>query len=162
MGIENSSRIRSFYPFCIPDPGVKKEPNPGSATLAGCLCQLLKGCSEALKHKKLGRLYFCFFSRAGAILPYSPFSLVTGGGRPEQQLAAAGKVGAAEGVEGRRPLHGLPTGHGIRLRESFLLAKNLVQCCGSGSGIRCLFDPWIRDPEWFFPGSRIPDPKTIF
>jgi hypothetical protein len=22
-----------------------------------------------------------------------------------------------------------------------------MQCCGSGSGIRCLFDPWIRDPE---------------
>ena len=21
------------------------------------------------------------------------------------------------------------------------------QCCGSGSGIRFLFDPWIRDPE---------------
>ncbi len=21
------------------------------------------------------------------------------------------------------------------------------QCCRSGSGIRCLFDPWIRDPE---------------
>ena len=21
------------------------------------------------------------------------------------------------------------------------------QCCGSGSGIRCVFDPWIRDPE---------------
>ncbi len=21
------------------------------------------------------------------------------------------------------------------------------QCCGSGSGIRCLFDPWIWDPE---------------
>ena len=21
-----------------------------------------------------------------------------------------------------------------------------VQGCGSGSGIRCLFDPWIRDP----------------
>jgi hypothetical protein len=21
------------------------------------------------------------------------------------------------------------------------------QCCGSGSGIRCLFDPWVRDPE---------------
>jgi hypothetical protein len=20
-----------------------------------------------------------------------------------------------------------------------------MQCCGSGSGIRCLFDPWIRD-----------------
>ncbi len=22
------------------------------------------------------------------------------------------------------------------------------QCCGSGSGIRCLFDPWIRDQGW--------------
>jgi hypothetical protein len=31
-----------------------------------------------------------------------------------------------------------------------------------GSGIRCLFDPWIRDPEYVFSGSRIPDPKTIF
>jgi hypothetical protein len=31
------------------------------------------------------------------------------------------------------------------------------QCCGSGSGIRCLFDPWIRDP-----GSGIRnDPKSI-
>ncbi len=26
----------------------------------------------------------------------------------------------------------------------------ISQCCGSGSGIRCLFDPWIRDP-----GSRM-------
>jgi hypothetical protein len=26
-----------------------------------------------------------------------------------------------------------------------------------GSGIRCLFDPWIRDPEYVFSGSRIPD-----
>ncbi len=47
------------------------------------------------------------------------------------------------------------------------------QCCGSGSGIRCLFDPWIRDPVPFWPldpgsgisfslipdlGSRIPNP----
>jgi hypothetical protein len=38
------------------------------------------------------------------------------------------------------------------------------QCCGSGSGIRCFFDPWIRDPEYDFPdpGSRIPYPKPIF
>ncbi len=34
----------------------------------------------------------------------------------------------------------------------------MSQCCGSGSGIRCLFDPWIRDPEWVFSGSRIPRP----
>ncbi len=28
----------------------------------------------------------------------------------------------------------------------------LYQCCGSGSGIRCLFDPWtrIRDPNPYF------------
>jgi len=25
------------------------------------------------------------------------------------------------------------------------LTKGSYQCCGSGSGIRCLFDPWIRD-----------------
>jgi hypothetical protein len=24
--------------------------------------------------------------------------------------------------------------------------RNRNQCCGSESGIRCLFDPWIRDP----------------
>jgi hypothetical protein len=24
----------------------------------------------------------------------------------------------------------------------------LMQCCESGSGIRCLFDPWIGDPGW--------------
>jgi hypothetical protein len=30
------------------------------------------------------------------------------------------------------------------------------QCCGSGSGIRCLFDPWIRDPGWI--ESQDPDP----
>ncbi len=32
------------------------------------------------------------------------------------------------------------------------------QCCGSGSGIRCLFDPWIRDRFFPDPGSRIPNP----
>jgi hypothetical protein len=27
-------------------------------------------------------------------------------------------------------------------------------------GMQCLFDPWIQDPEWFFPdlGSWIPTP----
>jgi hypothetical protein len=24
----------------------------------------------------------------------------------------------------------------------------LLQCYGSGSGIRCLFDLWIRNPGW--------------
>jgi hypothetical protein len=30
----------------------------------------------------------------------------------------------------------------------------LLQCCVSGSGIRCLFDPWIWDPGWV----KIQDP----
>jgi hypothetical protein len=25
-------------------------------------------------------------------------------------------------------------------------AQTFFQCCGSGSGVRCLFDPWCRDP----------------
>jgi hypothetical protein len=33
----------------------------------------------------------------------------------------------------------------------------LTQCCGSGSGIRCLFDPWIRDPGWVKVRIRIRD-----
>jgi hypothetical protein len=33
-----------------------------------------------------------------------------------------------------------------------------TQCCGSGSGIRCLFDPWIRDPGWV--KSKDPDPGS--
>ncbi len=32
--------------------------------------------------------------------------------------------------------------------------SSLRQCCGSGSGIRCLFDPWIRDEQ---PGSYFRD-----
>jgi hypothetical protein len=31
------------------------------------------------------------------------------------------------------------------------------QCCGSGSGIGCLFDPWIRDPGWEKVSIRIQD-----
>jgi hypothetical protein len=30
------------------------------------------------------------------------------------------------------------------------------QCCGPGSGIRCLFDPWIWDPRW--GKNQDPDP----
>jgi hypothetical protein len=34
---------------------------------------------------------------------------------------------------------------------------NLKQCCGSGTGFRCIFTPRIRDPDpgRFFSGSRI-------
>jgi hypothetical protein len=43
----------------------------------------------------------------------------------------------------------------INLKEAVLLlfsskrvSYGYMQYCGSGSGIRCLFDPWIRDPGW--------------
>ncbi len=34
-----------------------------------------------------------------------------------------------------------------------------IQCCGSGSVIRCLFDSWIRAPGWV--KSQDPDPGYI-
>jgi hypothetical protein len=37
---------------------------------------------------------------------------------------------------------------GSRIRNTVrALIQSVNQCCGSGSGIRCPFDPWIRDPE---------------
>jgi hypothetical protein len=43
-------------------------------------------------------------------------------------------------------------------------ADNYFQCCGSGSGIGCLFDPWIRDPGWEKVSIRIRDeqPRSYF
>jgi hypothetical protein len=35
-----------------------------------------------------------------------------------------------------------------------------LQCCGSGSGIGCLFDPWIRDPGWEKVSIRIRDEQS--
>ncbi len=32
--------------------------------------------------------------------------------------------------------------------------QKYLQCCGSG--IRCIFDPWIREPEWV--KNQDPDP----
>ncbi len=42
-----------------------------------------------------------------------------------------------------------------------------LQCCGFGSGIRCLFDPWIRDPgcveiQHLDTGSGMNNPDHIF
>jgi hypothetical protein len=36
--------------------------------------------------------------------------------------------------------------------------ENFFQCCGSGSGIRCFFGPWIRDPGW--EKIQIQDPRS--
>ncbi len=35
--------------------------------------------------------------------------------------------------------------------------ESRFQCCGSGSGIGCLFDPWIRNPGWEKVSIRIQD-----
>ncbi len=32
-----------------------------------------------------------------------------------------------------------------------------IHCCGSGPGIRCLFNPWMRDPGWAKVNIRIRD-----
>jgi hypothetical protein len=47
--------------------------------------------------------------------------------------------------------------YGHRLVHS---AYSSSQCCGSGSGIRCLFDPGPGSGIGFF--FRIPDPNHIF
>ncbi len=36
----------------------------------------------------------------------------------------------------------------------------LQQCCGSGSGIGRLFDPWIRDPVWEKVSIQIRDEQS--
>ncbi len=41
-------------------------------------------------------------------------------------------------------------GWGEPIRTKGRIICYISHCCGSGSGIRCLFDPWIRDP-----GSRM-------
>ncbi len=33
----------------------------------------------------------------------------------------------------------------IRVRFAFMVPYTDDQCCESGSGIQCIFDPWIRD-----------------
>jgi hypothetical protein len=43
---------------------------------------------------------------------------------------------------------------GVRGRCFYPTPESSFQCCGSGSGIRGLFDPWIRSGIGF---SRIPD-----
>ncbi len=62
-------------------------------------------------------------------------------------------------------------GSRIRMRIKEFKYINSVADPDPGSGIRCLFDPLIRDPGSRIPdpgsripdpGSRIPNPKTIF
>ncbi len=47
------------------------------------------------------------------------------------------------------------------LASSLLVYTTNHQCCGPGSGIRCLFDPGIRNRFFPDPGSRIPDPSAL-
>jgi hypothetical protein len=44
-----------------------------------------------------------------------------------------------------------------------MMAVLRIRIQDPGSGIRCLFDPWIRDPGWVKkdPGSGINNPENI-
>ncbi len=47
--------------------------------------------------------------------------------------------------------------------EEFTIWAKSYQCCGSGSVIWCLFDPWIRDPGWVKnQGHIFKSVETIF
>jgi hypothetical protein len=35
----------------------------------------------------------------------------------------------------------------VRMQIGQMIVGWLNQCCGFGSGIRCFFTPWIRDPD---------------
>jgi hypothetical protein len=69
------------------------------------------------------------------------------------------------------------TGGSLHSSPRFLKAKLEYENCATlgrsvadpdpGSGIRCLFDPWIRDPGWVEsqhpdPGSGMNNPDHIF
>jgi hypothetical protein len=38
-----------------------------------------------------------------------------------------------------------------KLGKKDCITQCCLQCCGSETRIRCLFDPWTRDPNRFFP-----------
>ncbi len=46
----------------------------------------------------------------------------------------------------------------MRIRIPFDFVVDSVADPDPGSGIRCLFDPWIRDPGWKKVSIRIRDP----
>jgi hypothetical protein len=53
------------------------------------------------------------------------------------------------GLLAARRLRPWPRRRGIQacaLGKSLIIIKKM-QCCRSGSGIQCLFDPWIRDRD---------------
>ncbi len=56
----------------------------------------------------------------------------------EIEAGEAGPGESGQKVGGRRP----------GLRQASVHIEYGNQRCGSGCGIRCLFDPWIRDPGW--------------
>jgi hypothetical protein len=63
---------------------------------------------------------------------------------------------AANGVQMASPLT-LP-----RVLGMLLFTVPYLQCCGSVSGIRCFFDPLIRDPGWKKIRIRDNCPRSFF
>jgi hypothetical protein len=52
----------------------------------------------------------------------------------------------------------------LTLRSQLKTGRHFCrQCCEAGSGIRCLFDPWILDPGWVKNPDHISESlETIF
>ncbi len=62
--------------------------------------------------------------------------------------AAAGQDLFNSALDAEVGWHGLALQGPVHLHKAGVVTdtKQMDKCCGSGSGIGCLFDPWIRDP----------------
>jgi hypothetical protein len=104
-------------------------------------------------------------SGSGTVINYgsgSDFLTSYGSGSTSQKVPYS-YYGASSGsttLPGRRPAPGAgaprAAAPGSSSDPALPALPCTIQCCGSGSGIRYLFDPWFRDPGWV--KSRDPDP----
>jgi hypothetical protein len=80
---------------------------------------------------------------------------VDGHGQPSSRLLRHEDV-PEQGQGGNRATGLCPRHHPPEPGRLPTFFNHVKQCCCSGSGIRCLFDLWIRDPRWV--KNQEPDP----
>ncbi len=89
--------------------------------------------------------------KEGSIPPPASTCRKEGSSPPEERVVSSGCVssGRMSGVHTGFGCWRLKTAKQKHVCEQLRTWRSLCrkQCCGSGSGIRCLFDPWIRDPD---------------
>ncbi len=123
----------------------------------------MKSQKESQNSRKQGfSYYFCMMtegSGSGSI----PLINGSGSGRPKNMWIRWIRIRntvlhpsipsprASPGPQGWCPL-----GRGGDHRHLTTRFYHKIQCCGSVSWIRCLFDPWIKDPGWV--NKQDPDP----